>query len=286
MIKLLRVHQYLKNTFIFLPLFFAGKITDPERLTSCIFAFCFFSILASSVYIFNDWTDLKSDLKHPIKKLRPLASGKVSLKAALILMIFCLLLGGTGLYLLSPWGLFIGVIYILQNIAYSLRLKHIAILDVTIIAVGFVLRLFIGSAATGVVLSKWIIAMTFLLALFLALAKRRDDVLIYQETGKRMRRVIDGYNLQFINAAMTLMASTVIVAYTLYTVSPGVVDRIGSDKLYVSTVFVILGILKYIQITIVLGLSGSPTQILLKDRFMQITIFGWVMFFGWMIYLQ
>lgn len=284
MIRLLRFHQYLKNLFIFLPAFFALKITNPANLLSCLLAFCFFSILASGVYIFNDWKDLNADRMHPVKKFRPLASGKVSLKAAMFLMVCCLLTGSIGLYLLSPAEFFIGFIYVVLNTAYSLHLKHIAILDVAIIAVGFVLRLYIGAAAADVTLSKWIIGMTFLLALFLALAKRRDDVLIYMETGKKIRRVIDGYNLEFVNASMMVMAATVIVSYALYTVSPAVVSRVGTDQLYLTTFFVVIGILKYIQITIVQGRSGSPTEILLKERFIQGTILGWLLSLGFLLY--
>ena len=174
--------------------------------------------------------------------------------------------------------------YVLMNIAYSLYFKHVAILDVIIIATGFVLRLFIGSAVTGIQLSMWIVIMTFLLALFMALAKRRDDVLIYLETGKKMRKVIDGYNLQFLDAAMAIMASVVIVAYTIYTTSTEVVERFHSQYLYLTALFVILGIMRYLQIAFVHLDSGSPTRIILNDRFMQLTIAAWIISFSWILY--
>ncbi len=174
--------------------------------------------------------------------------------------------------------------YTIMNIAYSFYLKHIAILDITIIAIGFVLRLFIGSVVTEVPLSMWIVVMTFLLALFMALAKRRDDVLIYLDTGKKMRKVIDGYNLQFLDTTMAIMASVVIVAYTIYTTSSPVIQRVNSKYLYLTALFVILGILRYLQITFVYKDSGSPTKIVLKDRFMQLVILGWVITFVWILY--
>jgi 4-hydroxybenzoate polyprenyltransferase len=171
-----------------------------------------------------------------------------------------------------------------MNIAYSLYLKHVAIIDVTVIAIGFVLRLFVGAAVTDIELSMWIVIMTFLLALFMALAKRRDDVLIYLNTGKKMRKVIDGYNLQFLDAAMAIMASVVIVAYTIYTTSAEVVERVHSQYLYLTALFVILGIMRYLQITFVQKESGSPTRIVLKDRFVQLTLIGWILSFVWILY--
>ena len=158
-------------------------------------------------------------------------------------------------------------------------------MDVTIISIGFVLRLFVGSTVNSIQLSMWIVIMTFLLALFLALAKRRDDVLIFMSTGKKMRKVIDGYNLQLIDGAMMIMASVVIVAYILYTTSASVVERLGSEYLYLTALFVILGIMRYLQIALVENNSGSPTSIVIRDRFMQITILAWVLSFVWIIYL-
>ncbi len=283
-IKLMRPQQYVKNIFIFLPLFFALKITDTALLSQAFIAFIAFSLTASSIYILNDYLDIEEDREHPKKKYRPLASGTISKKSGIIIMIILGLAGSTLMAILSIKALLILLAYVLMNIAYSFYLKHVAILDVTIIAVGFVLRLFIGWAVTDIPLSMWIVIMTFLLALFMALAKRRDDVLIYQNTGKKMRKVIDGYNLEFLDGAMMIMASVVIVSYLLYTTSAEVVLRVGSEYLYLTTLFVILGIMRYLQITFVLKDSGSPTKIVLKDRFTQLTLLGWILSFGWILY--
>ena len=181
-------------------------------------------------------------------------------------------------------ALYVLAFYVVLNLAYTLRLKHVAVLDVAIIALGFVLRLFVGSFVTGVPLSMWIVVMTFLLALFLALAKRRDDVLIYLETGQKMRKVIDGYNLKFLDSAMVMMASVVIVAYTLYTISADVTSRLHSEYLYLTVLFVILGIMRYMQIAFVEEDSGSPTRVMLKDRFLLVVVVGWLATFFWIIY--
>ncbi len=283
-LKLMRPHHYIKNIFIFIPLFFALKITDMHLLFSAFIAFIAFSLSASAVYILNDYFDIEDDKKHPKKRLRPLASGEVSKKEAIVMM---LSLFGFSIALISSLSLGATAIlffYMMMNIAYSLHLKHIAIIDVTIIAIGFVLRLFMGSVVTGIVLSHWIVIITFLLALFMALAKRRDDVLIYENTGKKMRKVVDGYSLPFLDIAMAIMASVVIVSYIMYTSSPEVIERMGSEYLYLTSLFVIMGVMRYLQITFVFLDSGSPTQIVLKDRFVQFTLILWVVSFAWILY--
>jgi len=280
----MRPHQYIKNLFIFLPLFFALKITDINLLLDAIIAFIAFSLIASAIYTLNDYHDIEEDKQHSKKKSRPLASGEISKVQAIVIMSILFVLGTSLMLFISLQGTAILVGYVIMNIAYSFYLKHIAILDVTIIAIGFVLRLFVGSVVTDTPLSMWIVIMTFLLALFMALAKRRDDVLIYLDTGKKMRRVIDGYNLQFLDSAMAIMASVVIVAYTIYTTSPQVVERVHSQYLYLTSLFVILGIMRYLQIAFVYLDSGSPTKIVIKDRFMQFTIVGWIVSFAWILY--
>ena len=284
-IKLMRPHQYVKNSFIFLPLFFALKITDLELLSYSFIAFIAFSLSASAIYILNDYFDIEEDRQHPKKRYRPLASGDINKKQAITLIIFLL---GTGVSVMSQLSISATIIllaYLSLNIIYTLSIKHIAILDITTIAIGFVLRLFVGSAVTGIYLSMWIVIMTFLLALFMALAKRRDDILIYLNTGKKMRKVIDGYNLKFIDGAMMIMASIVIVSYILYTTSKDVINRVDNGEyLYLTTLFVLLGIMRYMQITFVFENSGSPSEIILKDRFIQSTILCWILSFIWILY--
>lgn len=284
LIKLMRPHQYIKNLFIFLPLFFALQITNIELLKSAFIAFVAFSLVASAVYTLNDFHDIQEDKQHPKKKNRPLASGAISKSQAIVIMLSLFTFGFALMSTLSLQAVVVLAAYVVMNIAYSFHLKHIAILDVTIIALGFVLRLFIGSVVTNINLSMWIIVMTFLLALFMALAKRRDDVLIYLGTGKKMRKVIDGYSLQFLDTAMAIMASVVIVAYTIYTTSAEVVARVNNEYLYVTVLFVILGIMRYLQIAFVFEDSGSPTKIVLKDHFMQLTLIGWLLCFIWILY--
>ena len=284
-VKIMRPHQYVKNLFIFLPLFFGLQITNVDLLLNTLLAFIAFSLSASAIYTLNDFHDIDEDRRHPKKKNRPLASGAISKKNALFIMSLLFLTGCGLMAAFSLPALGILVFYVIMNIAYSYYLKHIAILDVSIIAIGFVLRLFVGSAVTGIQLSMWIVIMTFLLALFMALAKRRDDVLLFMDTGERMRKVIDGYNLQFLDGAMMIMASVVIVAYILYTTSAEITEKLHTDYLYLTALFVILGIMRYLQIAFVEKDSGSPTRIVLKDKFMQLTILAWLLSFVWILYL-
>lgn len=283
-IKLMRPHQYIKNCFIFLPLFFAAQITDTALLLNAVVAFLAFSLTASAIYVLNDYHDVEDDRRHPEKKNRPLATGVITKAQALIIMVLLFVAGTALMASVSFTAMAILLAYVTMNIAYSFHLKHVAILDVTIIAIGFVLRIFVGSAVTDIPLSMWIVIMTFLLALFMALAKRRDDVLIYLDTGKKARQAIDGYNLQFLDTAMAIMASVVIVAYTIYTTSTEVIARVQSEHLYLTALFVIVGVMRYLQIAFVEKDSGSPTRIILKDRFMQITLIGWIATFAWVLY--
>ncbi|MFK8012290.1 MAG: decaprenyl-phosphate phosphoribosyltransferase [Marinicellaceae bacterium] len=282
--KLMRLHQAIKNLFIFMPLFFAGLIFDSQLLHQALLAFVSFTLVASAVYIFNDFRDIEEDRLHPKKKLRPLAASEVSVHLAIITLFVLLILGSGLMYLTSVAAFKVLMTYVLMNLAYSLVLKKVAIIDVSIIAVGFVLRLLIGSLVTDVALSMWIVAMTFLLALFIALAKRRDDVLIYQQTGQQMRSAIKGYNLKFLDASLVIIAAVTIVAYFLYCISPEITDRLHTDYLYISTVFVILGFLRYLQITFVDKNSGSPIQLVFSDVFLQTVIVMWLLFFSWMLY--
>lgn len=288
-LKLMRVHQWVKNVVLFLPLFFALEILDLTKVGHTAIAVLGFSLVASSIYILNDYFDREADAKHPVKKERPLAKGTIKPQAALILMVVINLIGLALVYISNMenhWGFYLTLTYLVMNLAYSFKLKHIPILDVCIIATGFVLRILIGGNVSGVEITEWIVIMAFLLALFLALAKRRDDVLL-DTLGKKVRKSIDGYNLEFINGAMMIMASVTIVGYIMYTLNDSVIERFGDqNKIFYTTFFVILGILRYMQITFVEKKSGSPTKILLKDIFLQLVLAGWIIAFVLLIYLK
>lgn len=285
--KLMRTHQYVKNVLVFAPVFFGVKIFDIDLILASLYTFLAFSFIASSIYIFNDYCDIEEDRKHPKKKNRPLAAGDVSIRESFFLMGGLFTLSLAIIYFCTEISvLFILLFYFVMNLAYSTYLKHIALVDVFVIALGFILRILSGSLATSIQLSIWLILLTFLLALFLALAKRRNEVWLFSEGGEKTRAVIDGYNLVFLDISMGIMASITIVAYIMYSVSPDVTQRVGSQNLYLSVFFVIFGILRYLQITFVENNSGSPTEIVLKDRLTQLSIFGWIITLFLIFYYQ
>lgn len=290
LLKLIRPYQWLKNVFVMIPMFFGGSLLDPSDIRASVVTFFAFSFIASSVYCFNDIIDVEADRRHPVKCKRPIASGAISVRSAWALMALMFLLSVGTVCLLDTYSHVINVglvilIYYILNILYCSKLKQYAIVDVCIIAFGFVLRVLAGGFATDIALSKWLVLMTFLLTLFLSFAKRRDDVLRMNETGEPPRKNTIRYNLTFINQAITITASVTLVCYIMYTVSPEVVNRFHSDLLYLTSVFVLLGLLRYIQITVVDKRSGDPTKMMLRDRFTQCVVLLWALTFLVLIYV-
>ena len=287
LLKLIRPWQWTKNLFIFLPLFFGGALLHVDALFACIITFSSYSCLASSIYCYNDIYDVEADKQHSIKCARPIASGAISVQKAYVLM-FVMLALGLSLLCFLPFNTYktmaVLLFYYAMNIAYCTKLKNFAIIDVCVVAFGFVLRILAGGVSTGITLSKWIVLMTFLLTLFLSFAKRRDDVIRMNETGKAPRKNTNRYNITFINQAITITAAITLVCYIMYTVSPEVVNRFHSDYLYLTSIFVLVGLLRYIQLAIVDEKTGDPTKILLKDRFTQAVVVGWIIVFGIIIY--
>lgn len=284
-ITLLRPQQWLKNFFVFTPLFFDRRIADWHYAWPCIVAFLVFCLTASGIYCLNDIRDAKADSRHPVKRWRPVASGQVSKGAAYVMMAVA---WATAFALVAIFALYplasTLLLYIAMNIAYCLKLKQMALLDVLIIAMGFVMRIVAGSQASGIALSPWIVITTFLLALFLALAKRRDDVVIFQTSGIKVRKNVERYDLVFLNLAVAMVGSATIVCYMLYTISPDVVGRMGCPHLYATSIFVLAGILRYMQLAFASNKCGSPTRVLLHDCGLQLCVIGWIIVFAIILY--
>lgn len=288
-ILILRPQQWVKNLFIFLPLFFDGKLLEVSYLLPAFATFLAYCFAASGIYCLNDILDTEADRKHPLKCKRPIASGAIRKSQGYLLMLCCF---GTSFSIITlplwnidnPKGLAAVIgFYIIMNIAYCVKLKKIAIIDIFTIATGFVLRLLAGGLATSIKLSQWIVLMVFLLALFLAFAKRRDDVRIYEENGVLVRNTAKYYTLPFMDQVIMMTASIVMVCYILYTVSPDVTARFHNHYLYITSIFVLAALIRYLQIT-ANAKSGSPTKILLKDRFIQVCIIAWTISFILIIY--
>ena len=287
-IKVARPTHWIKNIFVFLPIFFGGALLNTTEVVAAALTFMSFSLAASAIDCLNDIIDVDADRAHPVKCKRPIASGAITIPQAYGMMTVSLLISIVLMFLL-PEGhaksILVIIAYFVINVAYCLRLKEYAIIDVCIIASGFVLRILAGGYATGVHLSKWIVLMTFLLTLFLAFAKRRDDVLRMNTTGRAPRKNTSRYNLTFINQAITITGSVMVVCYVMYTVSPEIIAQFATDKLYLTSILVILAILRYLQISVVDEKSGDPVKVALSDRATQLILLAWLLSFLIIIYL-
>ena len=284
---LIRPQQWIKNGFVLIPMFFGGRLLNVDDAIASVVTFFAFSFVASAIYCFNDIVDVEADRRHPVKCHRPIASGAVSVPTAYALMVILTLLSALLLFFLPQRaGETAGIVafYFLLNMAYCLWLKRHAIIDVCTVAFGFVLRILAGGIACDVAVSNWLVLMTFLLALFLSFAKRRDDVLRMNETGEPPRRNTIRYNLTFVSQAITVTGTVTLVCYIMYTVSPEVVSRFHAPYLYLTSIFVLVGLLRYMQLTVVDEVSGDPTKILLRDRFTQAIVVAWIMSFLLIIY--
>lgn len=282
-IKLLRVKQWIKNAFVFLPAFFGGVFFEVDSIT-LLLGFFAFSLLASSIYIINDLKDAESDKRHPKKRNRPIASGKIKpLQALIIAAILFLASGFTATFFLPSSSWFILALYFTVNVLYSFYLKHLAIVDLILVASGFVFRIIVGSLIASVQLSYWLLLMTFLFSLFIVIAKRRDDFTTTDSTPYLLRKVNKYYNISFLNTAITIVSTLMMVCYVMYTFNSNYFEGRNYFAL-ISSVLVIVGLLRYFQAIFVEEKGGSPTDFAFKDRFIQVVLLLWLAIFVYLIY--
>lgn len=276
-IRVLRPSHAIKNIFIFAPLFF-GRRFEPAILGKAAVIFLLFSFAAGAIYIINDILDKDEDRHHPIKKNRPIAAGKISTTVALWLAMGLAI--GTLLvsFFFSAALFWILFSYLLLNILYSLKLKHIPILDVFIISAGFILRILAGGIPLGIMISRWLILNSFMLTLMIGLAKRRDDVLLAQN-GNAVRKNIDGYNITFLNNIILILGGLNILLYLMYTISPETIAKFHTENLYITSVFVIYGILYYLKIIFKDQKSGDPIAFFLENGSIKLIVLLWLLSF-------
>ena len=274
-LKLLRPHQWSKNLFLFIPAFFAQEISNPEILIRLTFGFIAFCLLSSSVYIINDLRDVEQDKQHPQKKTRPIAAGLVNPFIAKGLSVALILISLALASVLSSSFFYLCLGYLALNIAYTFLLKGVSLIDVIIIALGFEIRVFAGGAISMVMISEWLGLMVFLLALFLGFAKRRDDLMVL-ENGQPVRESARNYNLPFLNSALSVLASVIVVSYIMYSRSNPLLEKAGQGLQFYTSIFVVLGMIRYLQITFVEMKSGQPSVMLLRDPFILANVILWV----------
>ena len=269
-LKAMRIPQWIKNTFVFIPLVFDRQLFLIEPLTRVIIGFFLFSFVSSSVYLINDIMDVEADRKHPKKKFRPIASGALPIPVAIATAVFLVLISIIAGYFLSNLFLLILLIYFLINLAYSAKLKHVPLLDVMIIAAGFVLRVAAGVSIIQVErFSPWLYVVTTVLALFFALGKRRGELATNLLSNNEQRKVLDGYTIPLLDQLITIISATTIISYSLYTFSaPNLADN---HAMMLTIPFAIYGIFRYLYLIQVKKEGGAPDELVLSDRPLQIT---------------
>ena len=271
-LKLIRIKHWLKNGLVFLPIFFSLNILNVPLLINCFLAFFVFSITSSIVYIYNDMNDIEKDKKHPIKKLRPLASGAISLKAACYTMVLFVIMDIVlmSILYLNTSNLFVFVIpivYLVLNILYSKGLKNIPIIDVVILVSGYILRVVYGGIVTDISVSKYLYLMIIFGAFFLGFGKRRNEII---QNGKESRKSLEKYNKEFLDKNMYVSYALAVVSYTLWCVDPVTIARIGNDYIF-WTIPVLMIILQLYSLNIEADSDGDPMEVILSDKKILIT---------------
>lgn len=280
LLKTIRPKQWVKNIFIFTPLVFAHRYFETEALYMASLGFVIFSMIAGCVYILNDIVDVEKDRLHPKKKKRPLAAGKLTVRFAIIWGSVLWITAFTAAFMVNLNFFIIAMIYFILNVMYSLRLKNVVILDVLIIASGFVFRVLIGGEVTNVSLSGWIIIMTFLLSLFLGLIKRRQELVRFTLDGKKevTRAILKKYNRVLLDQLISITTATILISYIVYVMSPEVIN-FHDMRMFYTIPFVIFGLFRYLYITYVNGKGESPEDVIFSDAPFTINIALWIITF-------
>ncbi|MBE0432017.1 decaprenyl-phosphate phosphoribosyltransferase [candidate division WOR-3 bacterium] len=274
---LLRPRQWLKNVFIFAGLIFSRHFLDPGSIVDSALAFIIFSLLSSGGYIFNDIIDRKDDIAHPSKSKRPIAAGTIRPARAAVIAAVLIVCSLVAAFLLERSFFHVCVVYAVCMVLYSTAIKHIVLLDVMFVAFGYVLRAIAGAFVIGVEISSWLLICTLLIALFLAVAKRRTELLILGGNAAGHRRILADYSLPLLDQMIAIVTASCIVAYCLYTLAPETVAKFGTKNLVFTVPFVIYGLFRYLYITYQERHAGSPERVLFRDLPLQACLLGWIL---------
>ena len=273
-IKTLRIKQWTKNAIVFAALVFDRQLTNPESFGRTLAGFFLFCILSRTVYIINDIMDVEADRMHPKKKFRPIASGQLSIPTAITIAVIFLIITFSLAYLLSPSFLIIAALYFATNLAYSIKLKHIVLIDVVVLSLGFVFRVGAGVSLIQVErFSPWLYVVTYLLALYLGFSKRRSELALLTTGAGSHRKVLDGYTIPFLDQIIAMISSITIMAYSLYTFSAP--NLPANHSMMLTIPFVVYGLLRYLYLLQIDGVTSPPDEIALVDRPLQAAIGLW-----------
>lgn len=287
-IKLLRVPQWIKNSFVFVPLLFSRHLFDGEYLLPVIQAFLIFCIISSIIYVINDMIDIEADKAHPVKRFRPLPSGKISIQHAGTIAIILFLLILYPLFKFNTGFIIAAAAYFILNLLYSTILKHIVLLDIFSIAAGFMIRIVAGALVINVEISSWLILTTMFISLFLAVMKRRSELMLVLPDdplhGGSTRKVLAFYSLNFTDQMATVAAAGVIICYALYTVSARTLAVFKTENLIYTTPFVVFGIFRYMYLVYMNQKGENTTEIMITDVSMIVTVILYVITTTFIIY--
>lgn len=283
---LFRIPQWIKNSFVFVPLVFSLHLFDTEKLLTTLAAFALFCLTSSIIYIINDISDIEADRAHPVKKMRPLAAGTISIKQAYVSLFFLVIPVIVFLPFFNIRFITLLIVFFLLNLFYSISFKHIVLLDIFSIAAGFMLRVVGGAYAIRVEISSWLILTTMFLSLFLAAMKRYSELrltLNKNSTGTT-RKVLSDYSTRLAGQIATVAASAVIISYALYTVAQRTVNIFGNENLIFTTPFVVFGIFRYMYLVYINEEGENTTQIMMKDIPMIFTLIFYILIAVLIIY--
>ena len=284
LLKLMRPRQWVKSGFVLIGVLFAHAWHDAGTVRSVLLAAAAFSLVASGVYVFNDLMDRAHDAAHPRKRERALAAGRVSTGAAVVLLIMLLAAGFVLGYLSSPVVLYILLAYVVINLGYSLGLKHVVLLDVFLIAGGFMLRLLAGTLGVGIAPSQWLLLCGLMLSLFLGFAKRRAELYAASDGTAGGRKVLENYQPVLLDKLIVVTASGAIITYSLYTTSEKTVQTHRTEALIYTVPFVMYGVFRYIYLLHNQRAGTDPAQEIFRDPHILLSIAGWLALTVWLIY--
>jgi 4-hydroxybenzoate polyprenyltransferase len=274
-VQSLRPSQWTKNLIIFAALMFGQRLLDPTAVFQSVAAFAIFCALSGVVYLINDVADREADRRHPVKMARPIASGALPVRVAVITACILVTTAVGAAFWLRPMFGVVATSYLVLLVLYSGPLKHAVIIDVLTIAIGFVLRAAAGAVAIGVHASHWLYVLTMLLALFLALSKRRHELVLLADRATGHRRILEEYTPYLLDQMIAVVTASTIVAYAFYTVSPETVEKFGTDMLGLTLPFPLYGIFRYLYLVHQKEGGGSPTDMLLTDRPLLVCVGLW-----------
>ncbi|OGC91544.1 MAG: prenyltransferase [candidate division Zixibacteria bacterium RBG_16_53_22] len=281
--RLMRPHQWVKNLFVFTGLLFGHAWLDPNLTAQVVFTFIAFCLVSSTIYIINDIVDLEQDRHHPRKSQRPLASGQVSVVAAIILAVMLGALGFGLAFRTSKIVVIILVAYALMNVAYSLWLKHVVILDVFIIATGFMLRILAGTLGVGIPPSQWLLLCGMMVTLFLGFSKRRAEIIALTDDKSAHRKVLEHYGPVLLDKMIGIAAACLVMSYSLYTMNPDTIRIHGTSNLIYTVPFVMYGVSRYIYLLHHQSRGGDPSHDLVRDPHLFIVVGAWLVTTIWLI---